>query len=161
LGDGIGVADDAEGAPHHRPEKPYKEKSGQRIVMQVGEELPLEGINDKDADEPRDRRRLGREERTQALLLDAYRLGGSALVHEVPVSPGRLEHEPEEWKPVFREDHAQTKPSHHASGPWVRRNYHGGVLPRAYVGGSRGRLFRCREALSPKPLVAPLFLISP
>ncbi len=122
LGDRLGVTHHAEGAPHHGAEQPEKEKNRERIVVEVGEERLLEQIGENDACHPRDRRPLGGEQCAPILLLGGCRLEGLALVHQGSRLPGPLEHDPEKWKPVFRQDHAQTRPSHHASGPLMRRN---------------------------------------
>jgi hypothetical protein len=63
----IGVAHHAEGAPHHRAEQPDKQKNGEGIVVEVGEERLLENIGEDDASDPRNGRPKGGDERAPVL----------------------------------------------------------------------------------------------
>jgi hypothetical protein len=44
-GDRVGMAHHAEGAPHHGPEQPDEQQDGERIVVEVREQRPLENIS--------------------------------------------------------------------------------------------------------------------
>src|SRR5262245_18189968 len=46
FGESLGVAHHAEGASHHRAEQPDKQKNGEGIVVEVGEERLLENIGE-------------------------------------------------------------------------------------------------------------------
>src|SRR5262249_62095271 len=69
-------------------EQPDKQKNGEGIVVEVGEERLLENIGEDDASNPRNGRPKGGDER--APILRGCRLEGLALVHQGPRLPGPL-----------------------------------------------------------------------
>ena len=81
LGDRACMAHGAEGAPHHGAEQPEKEERRERNVVQVAEQLAPEEISERDAYDPRDRRRGGAESSAEPALPRARKHKRLVLIH--------------------------------------------------------------------------------